>query len=378
MDFIDLGRQYEKLKIEIDQNIQNVLQHRQFIMGPEVYQLELELASFINTKHAITCANGTDALQLLFMAYDIGPGDAVFCPSVTFISSIEPAVMLGATPVFCDITDDTYNINAQSLEAQIINVLREGVHVPKAVVVVDFLGNPADYDEITSICKKYNIILIEDAAQAFGSEYHDKKCCSLGHAASTSFFPSKPLGGYGDGGAIFTNDDKVADLCRSIRVHGKGASKYDNVRVGLNSRLDTIQAAILLPKLRALKDFEVALRVNVADKYNEAFEEYLQIPKVFNNNLSVFAQYALLANSETERDNMRAYLDKENIPNMIYYPYPQHKLIVNKENPYTEISFLNAERYCKTTFSLPMHPYLKESEQEHIIKTVIKAVSEIR
>ena len=378
MDFIDLGRQYDKLKHEIDTNIQKVLQHRQFIMGPEVQELECQLASTVGVKNVISCASGTDALQILFMSYDIGLGDAVFCPSVTFIASVEPAAMLGATPVFCDITEDTYNLSPFSLEEQISNVKREGKHKPKAVVAVDFLGNPADYNQIKEICKKNNLILVEDAAQAFGSQYQGKMCCSFGNAATTSFFPAKPLGCYGDGGAIFTDNDELAELCHSIRVHGKGSSKYDNIRIGLNSRLDTIQAAILLPKLKALKDYEMNQRQIVADRYNKSFHGYLQIPTVSSGNKSAYAQYAVLANSEKERDGILESLNRELIPNMIYYPYPQHKLIVNKDNPYLGISFENAEKYCNTTFSLPMHPYLKKGEQDLIIQTVIKAVRAIR
>ena len=256
MEFIDLKAQYAGLKVQIDAGIQGVLAHGKFIMGPEVEEFEQALHEYSGKKHIITCASGTEALQLVFMAYGIGTGDAVFCPDVTFIASVEPACMMGATPVFCDIIPDTYNLCPKSLEQQIQNVLKAGIHKPKAVVAVDFLGNPAEYTALKVICEKYGLLLIEDAAQSFGGSYQRHKCTSLGDIACTSFFPAKPLGCYGDGGAVFTDSDEIAEICRSLRVHGKGESKYDNVRVGLNSRLDTLQAAILLPKLKALQDLK--------------------------------------------------------------------------------------------------------------------------
>ncbi len=255
MQFIDLKAQYHALKAGIDANIQAVVDSAFFIGGPYVKELEAQLAAFTGRKHCITCGNGTDALQIAYMVAGVGPGDAVFCPDMTFISSTEPAKMFGATAVFCDITPDTYCLSPESLERQIQAVLAEGKLTPKAVVAVDILGNPCDYDAIVPICEKYGLFLIEDAAQSFGASYHGKKACSFGQIATTSFFPAKPLGCYGDGGAIFTDDDHTADLIRSLCVHGKGpGGKYDNVRVGMNSRLDAMQAAVLLPKLKALGD----------------------------------------------------------------------------------------------------------------------------
>ena len=254
MQFIDLKAQYAALRGEINANIQAVLDSAQFIGGPQVKQLEQELADFVGRKRCITCANGTDALQIAYMVAGVGEGDAVFCPDMTFISSTEPAKMFGATSVFCDITKDTYTLCPESLEKQIKAVLAQGKLKPKAVVAVDILGNPCDYDTIAPICEKYGLTLIEDAAQAFGASNKGRKCCSFGYIATTSFFPAKPLGCYGDGGAIFTDDDAAADVIRSLCVHGKGpGGKYDNIRVGMNSRLDTIQAAVLLPKLKALR-----------------------------------------------------------------------------------------------------------------------------
>ena len=375
MQFIDLKAQYHALKGEIDANIQKVLDHGQFIMGSEVAQLEAELAEFTGVRHCIACANGTDALQMLFMAYNIEQGDAVFCPDITFIASVEPACMLGATPVFCDITADTYNLCPVSLERQIQAVVAEGKLKPKAVVAVDFLGNPADYDAIEAICKKYSLTLIVDAAQSFGALYHGRSTCAIGDCATTSFFPAKPLGCYGDGGAVFTNDDKLAELCKSIRVHGKGdKGKYSNVRIGLNSRLDTIQAAILLPKLKALKTYERDARQKVAQRYNAAFESSFTTPYIAPDCLSVYAQYALLAQDSTTRDAVLAHLNEKKIPNMVYYPIPQHALPVFADVPSYQETFLNAMDYCDRTFSLPMHPYLEEAEQDTIIQAVLEAL----
>ncbi len=374
MQFIDLKAQYAALKNDINAEIQSVLDEGQYIMGRHVQEFEQSLSDYTGMKHSISCANGTDALQMIFMAYGIGEGDAVFCPDITFIASVEPACMLGSVPVFCDIDPVSYNLCPFSLEEQIKNVIAKGKHTPKAVVGVDFLGNPADYDAIDAICKKYNLLLIEDAAQSFGAEYKGKKCCSFGDIATTSFFPAKPLGCYGDGGAIFTNNDEIASVLQSIRVHGKGSSKYDNVRVGVNSRLDTLQAAILKVKLKAFIDYETENRQKIANRYNEAFNEHFTVPKIQENCMSIYAQYALLAKDKQTRDSIIAYLSEKNIPNMVYYPTPQHKLKVYEGNPYSNIDFKNSNNYCDTTFSLPMHPYLTDEEQDVIIKTVLEAL----
>ncbi len=374
MQLIDLQAQYEYLKKDIDEGIQKVLNRAAFIMGEEVAELENELAAYLGVKHCVSCANGTDALQFIYMAYGIGHGDAVFCPDLTFIASVEPACMLGATPVFCDIDSKTYNISVESLERQINNVIKAGVHTPRAVVAVDFLGNPSDYDSLKTICNKYNLLLIEDGAQSFGAEYKGKKCCSIGDISTTSFFPAKPLGCYGDGGAIFTNNDEFADVFRSIRVHGKGSSKYDNIRIGVNSRLDTIQAAVLKVKFNALKTYEIQNRQKIANKYNQAFKNVFVTPFVQENCISNYAQYALLAKNNDERNRIIEHLNNNNIPNMIYYPTPQHLLKVYAGNPYITEDFSVTENYCKTTFSIPMHPYLTGDEQDLIIKTVLEAV----
>lgn len=375
MQFIDLKAQYRALKSDIDANIQSVLDAAQFIGGPYVKDLEDKLASYVGRKHCITCANGTDALQIAFMVAGVGSGDAVFCPDITFISSTEPAKMLGATSVFCDITPDTYCLCPASLERQIQAVLAEGKLTPKAVVAVDILGNPCDYAAISAICEKYDLFLIEDAAQSFGAEYHGKKCCAFGHIATTSFFPAKPLGCYGDGGAIFTDDDQMADLICSLCVHGKSpGGKYDNIRVGVNSRLDTIQAAILLPKLQALSAYEGEARQTVAQRYNQAFASKLITPFVAEGCTSVYAQYAVLAKDTAQRDAIVAHLTEVGIPNMIYYPTPQHRLPVFQGEPHYGETFRNADDYCARTFSLPMHPYLQEDEQGKIIVAVLEVL----
>lgn len=385
MEFIDLKAQYAALKEEIDAGISRVLEHGQFIMGPEVAQFEDALARYVGRKHCVACANGTDALQLVYLAYGIGAGDAVFCPDVTFIASVEPACMLGAVPVFCDITPDTYNLCPQSLETQIKAVLAEGKYRPAAVVAVDFLGNPADYDALDAVCKRYGLLLIEDAAQSMGASYHGKKCGALGDVATTSFFPAKPLGCYGDGGAVFTDDDEMAVLLRSLCVHGKGArGKYDNVRIGLNSRLDTLQAAILLPKLAALEG-ELAKRQEVAARYNEAFAGRFVTPYVAPGCVSVYAQYALLtaqradesraecggdSNCSATRDAILATLAAEDIPHMVYYPTPQHLLPVFAKAPCYGMEFANAKDYTARTFSLPMSAYVGAGEQARVVASI--------
>ena len=375
MQFIDLKAQYRALKTEIDANMHAVVDSAVFIGGPYVKELEEKLAAFTGRKHCITCANGTDALQIAYMVAGVGAGDAVFCPDMTFISSTEPAKMFGATAVFCDITPDTYCLSPESLERQIQAALSEGTLTPKAVVAVDILGNPCDYDTIVPICEKYGLFLIEDAAQSFGASYHGKKACAFGHIATTSFFPAKPLGCYGDGGAIFTDDDQAADLIRSLCVHGKGpGGKYDNIRVGMNSRLDAMQAAVLLPKLKALGDYEIDARQQVAGRYNKACAGKLTTPWIAEGCVSAWAQYALLAKDTAQRDQIVAHLKEAGIPNMIYYPTPQHALPVFRAEPHYGETYRNADDYCARTFSLPMHPYLEEAEQQQIIDAVLEAL----
>ena len=375
LQFIDLQTQYRTLKAEINANIQAVLDSAQFIGGWYVKELEEKLAAYVGRKHCVTCANGTDALQLAYMIAGVGKGDTVFCPDMTFISSTEPAKMFGAASVFCDILPDTYCLDPEGLERQIRAVLAEGKLTPKAVVAVDILGNPCDYDAIAPICEKYGLTLIEDAAQGFGASYKGKRACAFGDIAITSFFPAKPLGCYGDGGAVFTDSDETDALLRSLCVHGKGpGGKYDNIRVGMNSRLDNLQAAVLLPKLKALADYELAARQTAAGRYNAAFAGKFVTPFVAEGCASAWAQYALLAEDTARRDKIVAHLTEKGVPNMIYYPTPQHALPVFRDEPTYGEAFRNARDYCARTFSLPMHPYLTEAEQDTVIRAVLEAL----
>ncbi len=375
MQFIDLKAQYAALKTEIDANIADVLASAQFIGGKYVKELEAQLAAFVGRKHCITCANGTDALQLAYMLLGVGKGDAVFCPDITFVSTTEPAKMFGAASVFCETDAKTYCLDAASLERQIKAVIAEGKLAPKCVVAVDIYGNSADYDAILPVCEKYGLPLIEDAAQGFGASYKGRLCGSFGVIATTSFFPAKPLGCYGDGGAVFVDDDALDALCRQLCVHGKGPrGKYDNVIVGMNSRLDNLQAAVLLPKLRALRDYEMDARQTVAKRYNDAFAGVLTPPYVQENCLSAYAQYVVLARDTAQRDKLVAHLTEKGIPNMIYYPFPQHVLPVFAGEPHYGEGYKNALDYCSRTFSLPMHPYLTEAEQQTVIDAVLEAL----
>ena len=374
MEFIDLKAQYHALRPAIDAGIQRVLDSAHFIGGSEVKELETRLAAFVGRKHCISCANGTEALQLAFMAYGIREGDAVFCPDMTFISSVEPAVMLGAAPVFCDIDPKTYNLDPAALERQICRVEQEGKLRPRFVVAVDFLGNPADFDAISEICKAHELILIEDAAQATGAEINGKKSGSFGDIATTSFFPSKPLGCYGDGGAVFTDDDDVAMLLNSFKVHGKGPKgKYDNVRIGLNSRLDTIQAAVLLAKLNVLAE-EIGARQKIARRYDDALCDKLQIPAVDEGSISAYAQYCVLAENSQQRQRILDAMKEAQVPSLIYYPNVLHEL--EAFAPYQgDCELPNAKHYAECNFGLPFSPYLTEDDQQKVIEVVLGSLS---
>lgn len=372
VEFIDLKAQYRYLQKTIDANILDILADAKFIGGPQVSEFETKLASYVGRKHCISCGNGTEALQLAYMAYGIGKGDAVFCPDMTFIASVEPACLLGASPVFCDIEPDTYNLSPQSLEGHIQQVIREGRLKPRMVVAVDFLGNPAKYNEISSICKKYGLILIEDGAQSMSASYEGKKCGAFGDIAVTSFFPSKPLGCYGDGGAVFTDDEEIAQLITSYKVHGKGPKgKYDNVRIGINSRLDTLQAGVLLAKLEVL-DEELLKRQEVAERYDEAFRGKVQIPIITENSVSSYAQYCILAVDIEQRERIIGNLKEKNIPSNIYYPSQLHSLAAF--SPYEEEDIPNARKYSQCNVGLPFSPYLAKEDQEQVIKAVLEVL----
>lgn len=364
MEFIDLKKQYEILKQEIDANIQAVLDDGHYIMGAAVSELEKELADYIGVKHCITCANGTDALSLALMAWDIKSGDAVFVPSFTFYATAEVVSLIGATPIFIDSDPRTFNIDVIHLRSMIENVIKEGKLTPRAIIPVDLFGQPAEYEEIMKIAKDYNLLVLEDGAQGFGGSINGKKACSFGDISTTSFFPAKPLGCYGDGGAVFTDSDVYYEKLVSLRVHGKGSYKYDNVRVGLNSRLDTLQAAILLPKLHAFNDYELNRRNEIADIYNHELNDIVITPLVKENMQSSWAQYTILLNDEQERNELQQYLKSKGIPSMIYYPKPLHMQSVYKDHIVYSKDLKNAENLSRKCLSLPMHPYL---EREQII-----------
>jgi dTDP-4-amino-4,6-dideoxygalactose transaminase len=330
------------------------LDHGNYIMGPEVEELETKLAEYVGVKHCISCANGTDALQLAIMVLDIKQGDAVFCPTFTFFATAEVIAYAGATPIFVDSDERTFNICPQDLESRIQKVIAEGKLLPKAIIAVDLFGLPANYPELERLSKKYNLILIEDAAQGFGGEINGRRAGSFGDIATTSFFPAKPLGCYGDGGAIFTNSDEYAALFRSYRVHGKGKDKYDNVRIGINSRLDTIQAAILLEKLAEFPT-ELIARNKAAEQYNKSLADKYITPLVPEGYLSSWAQYTVI--SENRDEEMARYKEK-GVPTMIYYGTCMHQQTAFSHLGYEDTQFPIASKLAKCVFSLPMHGYI--------------------
>jgi len=354
MKFIDLGAQYKYLKNKIDKRIQNVLDHGHYIMGPEVFELEAKLAEYVGVKHAVTCANGTDALTLSMMVLDIKEGDAVFCPTFTFFATAETIAFAKATPVFVDSDEATFNICPIDLENQIQKIIAKGELVPKAIIAVDLFGLPANYPNLQKIADKYNLKLIEDAAQGFGGSINGKIAGSFGDIATTSFFPAKPLGCYGDGGAVFTNNDEYAELLKSYRVHGKGQDKYDNVRIGMNSRLDTIQAAILLEKLTEFPT-ELNSRNKIAEHYEETLSDKYKTPQIPDGYVSSWAQYTLRSE---DPDTAISIYKKQGIPTMIYYRTCMHEQIAFSQLDYKRGDFPVAEELAKSVFSLPMHPYM--------------------
>ncbi|MGV8058377.1 MAG: DegT/DnrJ/EryC1/StrS family aminotransferase [Smithellaceae bacterium] len=381
MDFIDLAAQQRRIIDNLNANIGKVLAHGNYIMGPEIKELEDKLAAYIGVKHAISCASGTDALLMALMAYNAGPGDAIFTTPFTFIATAEVISLLGATPVFVDVDPKTYNIDPDSLE-KAISAVKSGnskIHPlpanfsrlsPKGIIAVDLFGLPADYDRIKAIAGKDNLFVIEDAAQSFGAEYKDKKACALGHISCTSFFPAKPLGCYGDGGMCFTEDKKLADIMTSIRLHGKGDHKYNNVRIGINGRLDTLQAAILLPKFDIFPE-EVELRQVVAARYSQllaACSSSLVAPFIPEGYKSVWAQYSVLAQNETQRETLQKAANAAGVPTAIYYPKPLHCQDAFGSLGYKNGDFPICEDFASRIFSLPMHPYLGEKEQDKVLE----------
>ncbi|MDP2430953.1 MAG: DegT/DnrJ/EryC1/StrS family aminotransferase [Pseudomonadota bacterium] len=372
MEFIDLKSQYALLRDAINSRMQAVLDHGMYIMGPEIAEFERHLADFSGVRHALTCANGTDALVLTLMAKGIKPGDAVFVPAFTFVATAEAVVLVGATPVFVDVSADTYNISPDSLQAAIEAVIKEGCLKPACVMPVDLFGQPADYDRIGEIARQHGMFLLADAAQSFGATWHGSRVGGFGDATATSFFPAKPLGCYGDGGAIFTNDDALAEIMKSVRVHGQGVDRYDNVRIGINGRLDTLQAAVLIEKLRVFPE-EIGARQAVAERYNEAFGDVAVTPLVDGRATSVWAQYTLQVD---HRDAVVAELKAVGIPTAIYYPRPLHTQAPYASFPQSPTGMSQCEWLAGRVFSLPMHPYLDEGTQQQVIDKVCKAIKD--
>jgi len=371
MQFIDLKRQYAEIKPNVLKGIENVLEHGQYIMGPEVTQLEKELAEYAGTKYSLSCCSGTDALLIPLMAWGVGPGDAVLTTPFTYIATVEVICLLGATPVFVDIHPDTYNINPYIIEDAILRLKEEGKLNPKVIMPVDLFGLPAKYDVIDEIATKYGLYVLEDAAQGFGGKFNNKVAGSFGHVAGTSFFPAKPLGCYGDGGAIFTNDDELFNVMKSIRIHGGGSDKYDNVRLGINGRLDTIQAVVLLEKLKIFNK-ELERRNEIADRYNSQLSYKFKTPNVPKEYYSTWAQYCILAENSEHRDRAIAKLKENDIPTAIYYPIPCHLQTGYKYLGYKQGDMPITEGIAARIFALPMHPYLTNEEVDLICKNLLE------
>ena len=370
MEFRDLNKQYMHNKQQIDTAIQNVLLSAQYIGGNPVSELEKKLAEYVGVKHCITCANGTDALQLALMTWEVGIGDAVFVPDFTFFSTAEVVPCVGATPIFVDVERDTFNISPSCLENTILRVIEEGKLKPKAIIAVDLFGQPADYTRIRAIAKKYDLLLLEDGAQGFGGQIGHQKACCFGDISTTSFFPAKPLGCYGDGGAIFTDDDEWDKLLRSYKVHGKGRDKYDNIRIGMNSRLDTIQAAVLLAKLDDFVNFEIDSVNRVAEKYTAELSDIIITPVVKKDFVSSWAQYTIVLENSIQRDELNRYLKERNIPTMIYYAKPLHmQEALLSDYDYNKECEVTVD-ICQRVLSLPMHPYMEEQDVNIVIDNI--------
>lgn len=372
--FIDVGAQRRRLGSKIDDAVTKVLTHCQFINGPEVTQLEADLAAFSGAKHVVACASGTDALLMVLMAQGIGPGDAVLCPSFTFCATGEVVALAGATPVFVDVDEVTFNMDIASLKRGIATARKLGLKV-KAVIPVDLFGQSADHDAIAAVAQSEGLFVLDDAAQSFGATYKGKRLGTLGLATATSFFPAKPLGCFGDGGAIFTDDAGLAERLRSVRVHGQGTEKYDNVRLGLTGRLDTMQAAILIEKLKIFDD-EIAARNRVASRYFEALHNIVTAPRVVDGNVSVWAQYTIrLPRGRISRDDFAAALKAQGVPTAIYYPKSMHQQTAYKHYPVADGGLPVSEKLSDDVISLPMHAYLDQAAQERVIKAVREALA---
>ncbi|MGN6572266.1 MAG: DegT/DnrJ/EryC1/StrS family aminotransferase [Pseudolabrys sp.] len=369
--FIDLATQRKRLGPAIDAAVARVLTHCQFIIGPEVTAFERELAEFAGARHAVSCASGTDALVLGLRALGVGPGDAVICPSFTFCATAEVAVLVGATPVFVDVDPDTFNIDVKDIAGAVEAAKAVGL-TPKAIIPVDLFGLPAEHSAIAKAAEAHGLFIVDDAAQGFGATYHNRRLGTFGQVTCTSFFPAKPLGCYGDGGAVLTDDDGIAATLRSLRVHGQGTDKYDNVRIGLASRLDTIQAAVLSEKLKIFQD-EIDARQTVAKRYAEGLKDVVIVPGVPAGLTSVWAQYTIRV-SGGRRDALAAALKAEGIPTAIYYPIPLHRQVAYKQYPAGTAGLAASDQLAGEVISLPMHPYLDAPTQDRIVEAVRRAL----
>lgn len=366
--FIDIAAQRQRLGKSIDEAVSRVLTHCKFINGPEVVALETQLAAYSGAKHVVSCASGTDALVMVLMARNVGPGDAVLCPSFTFCATGEAVALVGAVPVLVDVNEATFNMDPASLKRGIATARARGLK-PRAVIVVDLFGQSADHDGIGDVAEAEGLFVLDDAAQGFGASYKGRKLGTFGLATATSFFPAKPLGCYGDGGAIFTDDDELADLLRSIRVHGQGADTYDNVRLGLTGRLDTMQAAVLIEKLKIF-DEEIAVRNNIADRYARGLGNVVTVPRLASGCTSVWAQYTIRLPKGTDRDGFAAALKAQGIPTAIYYTKSIHQQTAYKHHPVADGGLPASERLSDDVISLPMHAYLDEVTQDRVIQAV--------
>ncbi|MBO6032570.1 MAG: DegT/DnrJ/EryC1/StrS family aminotransferase [Prevotella sp.] len=395
MEFRDLKKQYQVLRTEMDQAVLGAMASGAYIMGPQVRELEQQLADYVGVKHCLTCANGTDALTLALKAWGIGPGDAVFVPDFTFFSSAEVVPLEGATPIFVDVCEETFNIDVADLERAVKEVLAEGRLRPRVVVAVDLFGLPADYQAVRAVADRIGLLVLEDGAQGFGGSIErfpvkpvmtgdvmagcdrpSKRACSFGDISTTSFFPAKPLGCYGDGGAVFTDNDEWAALIESYRVHGKGTFKYDNVRIGLNSRLDTVQAAVLQVKLKAFADYELDAVNVAAEKYTALLKDIVATPVIPSGFRSSWAQYTIRLASREQRDALQSALKAEGIPSMVYYPKPLHRQTAFARTPDQvggDVCSVAAS-LCDRVLSLPMHPYLTDEQIETVCTAIRKAL----
>lgn len=375
MQFRDLQKQYQVLKSDVDHAIGQVLTTGNFISGTQVTELEEKLASYVGVKHCITCGNGTDALTLALMVWNIGSGDAVFVPDFTFFASGETPAYEGATPVFVDVEEDTFNMSPASLEEAILQIKKEGKLNPRVIVVVDLFGQPADYPRIRQIADKYGLFILEDGAQGFGGQIRQQRACSFGDISTTSFFPAKPLGCYGDGGAVFTDHDEWAALLRSYRIHGKGTDKYDNVRIGMNSRLDTLQAAVLQVKFKAFEEYELEEVNKVAGRYTKLLSDMVKTPKDNEGFYSSWAQYSILLKDKVQRDGLQAYLKEKGVPTMVYYPKPMSRQGAFHGMDCVKTDLSVTADLCRRVLALPMHPYLTKEEQDVVIEEIKRYLS---